>query len=73
VLGDTDTRVQTMDVLKKAAGFVRKRLAEVINLRLTPQVLFVFDDSIEHGMRMARLIDEVNRPLRAASNEQTPP
>lgn len=52
---------ETMDALSKAAGFVRKRVAEIINLRQTPEIKFIFDDSIEHGMRMRKLIESVNR------------
>jgi len=52
---------KTMDALAKAAGFVRKRLAETLNLRNTPEITFVYDDSIVHAMRMHQLIAEVNR------------
>ncbi len=52
---------ETFGALQKAAGFIRKRLAEIINLRVTPEITFVFDDSIAYGMRMTRLIEEVNR------------
>ena len=48
-----------MEVLSKASGFVRKRIAENINLRHTPQITFVLDDRIAHAMRMNRIIDEV--------------
>ena len=62
VLGEDETQKETMTALSKAAGFVRKRIAEIINLRQTPEIKFVFDDSIEHGMRMRKLIEEVNSP-----------
>ena len=55
---DDDENV--MIALTNAAGFVRKRIAETINLRHTPEITFVLDDSIAHAMRMHRLIDEVN-------------
>jgi ribosome-binding factor A len=61
VLGDAKAQQETMTALAKAAGFIRCRLAEIINLRLTPTLTFVHDDSVEHGMRMNRLIEEVNR------------
>lgn len=47
--------------LTNAAGFVRKGIAGKLNLRHTPEVIFVLDDSIAHAMKMHRLIDEVNR------------
>ena len=61
VLGDTDRQAETMEALESGKGFIRRRLAEVINLRVTPEITLVFDDSIEYGMRMRKLIDEVNR------------
>ena len=61
VLGDKDQQAGTMEALERGKGFIRRRLAEVINLRVTPEITLVFDDSIEYGMRMRKLIDEVNR------------
>ena len=64
VLGDKNQQHETMEALSRASGFIRKRIADIINLRNTPEIKFVLDDSIEHGMKMAKLIDEVNKPLR---------
>ena len=61
VLGDQEQQAGTMEALKSANGFIRRRIAEIINLRATPEITFVFDDSIEYGMRMRQMIDEVNR------------
>ena len=54
-----DTIKETMEALSDARGFIRKRVAEILNLRRTPEITFVLDDSIAHAMRMHRLIDEV--------------
>jgi len=61
VLGDDAVRDKAMEALSRAAGFIRRRVAEIVNLRQTPEIKFVYDDSIEHGMRMRKLIDEVNK------------
>ena len=63
VLGDKEQQEETMSALNKASGFVRKRIADIVNLRQTPAIQFVHDDSIEHGMRMRKLIDEANEGL----------
>jgi len=63
VLGEKEQQDETMAALGKAAGFVRKRIADIVNLRQTPEIKFVFDDSIEHGMRMRKLIEEANAGL----------
>jgi len=61
VLGEQQQQQETMAALEKAAGFIRKRVAEIIDLRQTPELKFIFDDSIEHGMRMRKLIEELNQ------------
>lgn len=69
VLGDSEQQEKTMAALNKAAGFVRKRVADIINLRQTPEIKFVFDDSIEHGMRMRKLIEDANKGLSPLPEE----
>ena len=59
VLGDDAAAESTIQGLRAAAGFVRKRLAESLNLRNTPEVNFVLDKSIEYGVNMSRKIDEI--------------
>jgi len=62
ILGEPEQQEKTMDALHKASGFIRKRIADIINLRQTPEIKFIFDDSIEHGMRMRKLIESLNTP-----------
>ena len=47
--------------LEKAAGPLRCALAERLNLRITPQLLFVYDDSLRHGARIAELLEQIHR------------
>jgi ribosome-binding factor A len=61
VPGDEATQTDTMAALGKASGFIRRRIAETVNLRHTPEITFIYDDSIAYGMRMRRLIDEANK------------
>ena len=61
VLGEKEQQDDTMAALDNAAGFIRKRIAQIVDLRQTPELKFVFDDSIEHGMRMRKLIEEANQ------------
>jgi len=69
ILGDEESQKASMDAVNRAKGFIRKRLAETINLRQTPELHFVFDDSIEYGMRMRKLIDDVNKTQEPSSAE----
>ena len=59
VLGGEEAGKATIQGLKSAVGFIRSQLAKRINLRNTPEITFILDQSIEYGVNMSRLIDEV--------------
>ncbi|MCI8695527.1 MAG: 30S ribosome-binding factor RbfA, partial [Lachnospiraceae bacterium] len=59
VLGDEEVRKSTLEGLRSAVGFMRNKLAREINLRNTPEITFIMDQSIEYGVNMSRRIDEV--------------
>ena len=59
VLGSDEDAENTMEGLRRASGFIRKRLAESLNLRYTPQIEFKLDKSIEYGVMMSKKIDDV--------------
>ena len=59
VLGDVASQKDTLMALKSAEGYIRHQLATKINLRNTPQIKFILDQSIEYGVRMSKKIDEV--------------
>lgn len=59
VLGDEEARTGTLQGLKSAEGFIKRQLAKTVNLRNTPEITFVMDQSIEYGVNMSRRIDEV--------------
>nr|WP_330399419.1 30S ribosome-binding factor RbfA [Lachnoclostridium edouardi] len=68
VLGDEEAAKETVKGLKSAVGYVRRELAHRINLRNTPEITFVLDQSIEYGVNMSRLIDEVTKDLGEREN-----
>ncbi len=59
VLGDEEVRKSTLEGLQSAEGFIKNRLAKIVNLRNTPEITFHMDQSIEYGVNMAKKIDEV--------------
>lgn len=61
VLGDEQSQKDTLVGLKSAEGYIRTKLAKNINLRNTPEIKFILDQSIEYGVNMSKLIDDVNR------------
>ena len=66
VLGDEKAQADTLAGLKSAEGYIRNQLAKTINLRNTPQITFIMDQSIAYGVNMSKLIDEVNKDMRAS-------
>ena len=50
---------KTMDGLKESAGFIRSRLAKTVNLRITPELVFEIDDSIEYGSKIDTILKEI--------------
>ena len=59
VLGDEKAQADTLEGLRSAVGFIRSRLAKEINLRITPEITLVMDQSIAYGVNMSHKIDEV--------------
>ena len=56
-MGDSTEALQG---LKKCTGMLRHHLAKTLNLRITPELNFVKDGSIEHGAKIARLLEEIH-------------
>ena len=59
VLGDEKSQKDTITGLKSAEGYIRRQLARTVNLRYTLEIRFILDQSIEYGINMSKLIDEV--------------
>lgn len=72
VLGGEEAREATLKGLKSAEGFIKRQLAKKVNLRNTPEITFVMDQSIEYGVNMSHKIDEViARDSEGASENQS--
>ena len=56
VLGDEAQRARAMKVLEGATGYVRRLLAQRLGLRTAPEIRFVFDPSVEYGIRLEELL-----------------
>ncbi len=60
ILGDDEKKKETLEGLKNASGFIRKQVAERINLRNTPELKFILDDSLEYSFKISKIIDDIN-------------
>lgn len=68
VLGDEEAQRDTLAGLKSAEGYIRRELARNVNLRNTPEIRFILDQSIEYGVSMSKMIDDVNRADRRGAD-----
>lgn len=66
VLGDEKAQSDTIEGLRSAVGYIRRELAGSLNMRNTPEIRFILDQSIEYGVNMSRKIDEVTKDMKAA-------
>lgn len=60
VMGNEKEQADTVAGLKSAEGFIRSQLANKVNLRNTPELRFILDQSIAYGVTMSKLIDDIN-------------
>ena len=69
VLGDEKMQHDTIRGLQSAEGYIRRELARTINMRNTPEIRFIVDQSIEYGVNISKKIDEVTRDLKDGADE----
>ena len=69
VLGDEKAKADTLSGLRSAEGYIRRLLAKNLNLRNTPELTFVLDESIEYGVNMSKLIDTVREKEKNDDDE----
>ena len=72
VLGDEAQKESVMKGLKNASGFIRHLIAERVNLRITPELIFKLDESAEYAVRMEQLMRQISqdRQEREESHEE---
>ena len=70
VLGNEEARKATYQGLKSAEGFIKNRIAKEINLRNTPGITFIMDQSIEYGVSMSKKIDDVMATTNTLAEEE---
>ena len=61
VYGNDDVKKSTMEGLKNAAPYLRSMLAKNLNMRLTPQLFFALDDSLDYAMKIDAMIESLHK------------
>ena len=69
VLGEKEAKEATIKGLKSAEGYIRRQLAHNMNLRNTPEIRFILDESLEYGVTMSKLIDDIAKKDQSHKQE----
>lgn len=64
VFGDEKAQAGTVKGLQSAEGFIRRELARKLNMRNTPEIKFVMDQSIAYGVAMSKKIDDITKDIK---------
>lgn len=65
----TKNNKQCLAILKKSSGHIRSILARKINLRITPELVFEFDESLEYGSKIDKILKDITKDLKNNSEE----
>ena len=69
VFGDDKAAADTIKGLQSAEGYIRRELARKLNMRITPEIRFVIDQSIAYGVAMSKKIDDVTKDIKDGDEE----
>ena len=68
ILGEEEDQERAIEILNEESGALRHELSKTLNLRHTPEIVFRYDFSIERGVRLSRLIDDLSVSSQTAVN-----
>ena len=66
------SKKENLAILKRSSGFIRSRIAKIVNLRTTPELIFMFDDSLEYGSRIDAILQNLAKELKKDDNIEKP-
>ena len=73
LIGDEQAKEQAARGLESASGWLRRELGVNLHTRHTPELIFEYDPSLEHGARMSQLLDELKEKEATRNTENPPP
>lgn len=60
IMGKDDPRDKRLDALKKCSGFIKKNLTRRMRLRNVPELKFIYDESVDRGLKISEILKEIN-------------
>jgi ribosome-binding factor A len=73
VLANSEEQKETLEALGRASGYVRRLLSRRIGLRVSPEVRFIFDPSVEFGIQLDEMIEAAKPYSSPEDDEEAPP
>lgn len=64
IFGSETSKEQSLEALKSSVGFIRKEVGKKVKLRCTPKIIIELDESIEKGMHIDKILDEIKENKR---------
>ena len=61
IMAEKEEKEQSLEVLKGAAGYIRRELAARINLRTTPEIKFILDETLDQSMKIESILNEIKK------------
>lgn len=61
---------ETLANLKKSSGFIRTEIAKRVNLRITPEIIFELDDSMEYGAKIDSILKDIMKDIKPESENE---
>lgn len=58
------SRKQNLSILKQSSGYIRSMLAKKVNFRITPELVFEFDESLEYGAKIDEILKDITKDLK---------
>lgn len=69
ILGSSEEKENTLSAFKSAAGFIRKEVGKQVKLRRVPEFIFKIDESLEYGMHISKIINEIGKDQKKDNDE----
>ena len=58
------SKKENLKILKQSSGYIRSEVAKRVNLRITPELIFEFDDSLEYGSRIDEILKNITKDIK---------
>lgn len=70
IYGSQKTKEDTLDALENAKGYIRSRLAKVLEIRQVPELRFKIDESVEYSIEIQKILNKLNSERKENVNEE---